>query len=193
MCGGLGINFNSKPKPNIIIVLIESMDMGLKIKEAAQEDIEGLKSFFFRAWREAGPEALGWTGASKERLEHIASHDFLSSLINRDDVRIFLAWKEEDVVGFASNSKVDEDIVELSGIIVLESRTGIGIGSKLLESSIKSAKLDGFNTMVVKTEIFNDRAIQFYRRKGFKIRETTEEEIEGVKVELLILDRAIDK
>lgn len=165
----------------------------MEIREATQGDIESLTSFFFRAWREAGPGALGWTGASEERIEHIGSHDFLSSLMDRDDVRIFLAWEGGFVVGFASSTRVDEDAVELSGIVVLGSRAGKGIGSELLESAIEAAKSDGFSTMFVKTESFNDRAIQFYRRKGFKQKDTMMEEIEGVNVELLVLERAIDK
>jgi len=173
--------------------MMGSMGIDMEIREATQEDIEGLTSFFFSAWIEAGPESLGWTGASEEGMEHIASHDFLSSLIDRDDVRIFLAWEGDDVVGFASNAKVDKDTVELSGIVVLDSRTGKGIGSELLESAIEAAKSDGFSTMIVKTESFNNRAIQFYRRKGFKKKDTRMEEIEGVKVELLVLERAIDK
>ncbi len=165
----------------------------MEIREATKEDIEGLTSFFFRAWKEAGPESIGWTGATEERLKHIASHDFLSFLIDRDDVRIFLAWEGEVVVGFASNTRVDENFVELSGIVVLDSRTGKGIGSKLLESATEAAKSDGFSTMIVKTESFNDRAIQFYIRKGFKKKNTMMEDMEGVNVELLVLERPIDK
>ena len=120
-------------------------------------------------------------------MDQLTSNEFLSSLFGRSDVRIFLAWDGGKVVGFVSNSKVDEEIVELSGIVVLESVTGRGIGSQLLDSSVKVAADDGFSQIVVKTESFNERAIGFYRKKGFEVKGQTVSEVEGVNVILVEL------
>ncbi len=156
-------------------------------REAGQEDVESLIEFLLKAWKEAGPGALGWTGATEETMRHIASHGFLSNLLKRDDTRVFIALNEGQVVGFSSNSRIDDELVELSGIVVLESMTGVGIGGRLLEHSIEAAKDDRYTKMIVKTESFNERAVNFYLRNGFRQEATMEEEVEGSKVELVKL------
>jgi ribosomal protein S18 acetylase RimI-like enzyme len=157
------------------------------VREAGQEDVESLAEFLRKAWKEAGPGALGWTGATEETIQHIASHGFLSNLLERDDTRVFIAVNEGQVVGFSSNSRISDELVELSGIIVLESMTGVGIGGRLLEHSIEAAKGDGYEAMMVKTESFNERAVNFYLRNRFRQEATIEEEVEGSNVELVKL------
>ena len=157
------------------------------VREARKEDVDDLIVFLLEAWREAGPGAHGWTGATEDTVQHLASHGFLSDLLKRDDTRVFIALNDERVVGFSSNRRVSSELVELSGIIVLESMTGIGVGTNLLNHSLDAARVDGYGSMVVKTESFNERAVSFYVRHGF-IRETTmEEEVEGSRVELVKL------
>jgi ribosomal protein S18 acetylase RimI-like enzyme len=163
------------------------MTWKMKVREAEQEDVESLIEFLLKAWREAGPGALGWTGATGETMRHIANHGFLSNLLEREDTRVFIALDERRVVGFSSNRRTSDVSVELSGIVVLESMTGVGIGSRLLEHSIEAAKDDGYTQMMVKTESFNIRAVNFYLRKGFRREATVEEEVEGSKVELVKL------
>lgn len=159
----------------------------MEIRAATADDIEAFKSFIRLAWGEAGPGAPGWTGASDERVEQLTSDEFLSSLFGRADVRVLLAWDDDEIVGFASNRRVDDETVELSGIVVLESMTGRGIGSQLLEAAVKAAVTDGFGKMVVKTESFNERAIGFYESRGFEVKDRTVTEVEGVEVELVEL------
>ena len=159
----------------------------MTVREAEQKDVESLIEFLRRAWKEAGPGALGWTGATEETMRHIASHGFLSNLLDRDDTRVFIALNEGQVVGFSSNRRLGDELVELSGIIVLESITGIGIGGRLLEHSIEAAKGDRYTTMMVKTESFNERAVNFYLRNGFRREATIEENVEGSNVELVKL------
>jgi len=155
-------------------------------REAGQEDVESLIEFLLKAWKEAGPGALGWTGATEENVRHIASHGFLSNLLERDDTRVFIALNDGQVVGFSSN-RAGNELVELSGIVVFESMTGVGIGGRLLEHSIEAAKDDRYTKMIVKTESFNERAVNFYLRNGFRREATIEEEVEGSNVELVKL------
>jgi ribosomal protein S18 acetylase RimI-like enzyme len=159
----------------------------MMVREAEQEDIGSLIEFMHKAWREAGPGALGWTGATDETMRHIASRGFLSNLLGRDDTHVFIALNEGEVVGFSSNRRIGYELVELSGIVVLESMTGVGIGGRLLERSIDAARDDRYTKMTVKTESFNERAINFYLRNGFRREATVEEEVEGSKVELVEL------
>ncbi len=157
------------------------------VKEARQKDVERLIEFLHEAWKEAGPGAHGWTGATDETVQHLASHGFLSDLLKRDDTRVLIALQNERVVGFSSNRRISDELVELSGIIVLESMTGVGVGSRLLNHSLEAARDDGYGSMMVKTESINERAISFYLRHGFTREATMEEDVEGSRVELVKL------
>ena len=123
------------------------------VREAQQRDVERLIEFLREAWREAGPGAHGWTGATEETVQRLASHGFLSDLLGRDDTRGFIALHDERVVGFSSNRRVSDELVELSGIIVLESMTGVGVSNRLLNHSIEAARGSGCEAMMVKTEL----------------------------------------
>ena len=89
------------------------------------------------AWEEAGPGALGWTGASDESMREIASESFLVGLISREGTRVFAAEDGAEIIGFAVARREDRSAVDIAGIIVLESRTPEGAGSALLEAAVR--------------------------------------------------------
>jgi ribosomal protein S18 acetylase RimI-like enzyme len=161
--------------------------MIMKVREAMLGDEANLSSFLKEAWKEAGPRAPGFTGATDKTIEEISSIDFLKKLLVDQKTRIFVAEDEDRIVGFASTKEDGNNYVELSGIIVLESKTGLGVGKQLLEAARSSAALLGVSKMIVKTEVFNDRAIWFYKRMGFTEMDRTTEEVEGILVDLLFL------
>jgi len=166
---------------------------GMEVRQATLSDIEAFRAFILEAWRQAGPDALGWTGASEEAVAKIASREYLTSLFSKPDTRVFLAVTGDRVMGFASNSRVDEETVELSGIVVLDSMIGRGIGSRLLEASVGAALSDGYSRVLVRTETFNDRALAFYKSKGFKAVAQHTISVEGVDVEVVALVLQLDR
>jgi GNAT superfamily N-acetyltransferase len=117
-------------------------------------------------------------------VSEIAGVEFLSSLLRRQGVSVYITVEEGAVVGFCSLSEMGGGSVELSGIVVLESMTGRGIGSGLLRSAREGARAEGHSRMVVRTEAFNERAIEFYRGRGFEVKGSRLEDVRGTKVEL---------
>lgn len=95
------------------------------------------------------------------------------------------------MVGFSGNRRVNDETVELSGIVVLESATGRGMGSLLLESARGAALRDGYRRMLVKTEAFNERALGFYEGKGFVEKGRSTADVEGARVELVELELSL--
>lgn len=162
-----------------------------EVRELGPGDVEAFGGFIRRAWAEAGPGAPGWTGATDENVSRLASAEYVASLIGGEDTRIFLAWDEKEAVGFSCNRRVDDETVELSGIVVLESATGRGVGSQLLRTAKDAALDDGYRRMLVKTEAFNERAIGFYEGKGFEERGRSVTDVEGVRVELVELELSL--
>jgi len=163
------------------------------VSELVSEDIAGLRSFVLEAWRLAGRSALGWTGATDENIEKITSESFLQQFIRNPSIKVFISKKGEKVVGFCATRKMDDRAVELAGIIVRQDQIGKGIGTDLFERARKEATRSGFTTMLVKTEPTNDRALHFYRRKGFAENKQIVEEISGAEVKLAVLKLTLKK
>lgn len=160
----------------------------LPITEAGPADVPAVAEFFWSAWREAGPDAPGWAGASEEVVRDLAGPEALLARIGGPDRRMFLAWEGSRVVGFAAIRRLSDDAVELAGIVVLQSRVGSGIGTPLLEAARASAVHHGHRRMVARTEADNERAIRFYTSRGFRRTGSVTEEIEGTPVDLVELD-----
>lgn len=177
---------------NLFFLLFLSYSMP-SVSELVVSDIPMLKSFIWEAWRLAGPSALGWTGANDENIEEIASETFLQRLIGNPIVKVFISKSEENVVGFCAVRKIDDGLIELAGIIVRQDQLGRGVGTDLFEMARKEAVASGFTAMLVKTEPTNDRALSFYRSKGFVDDNQIVEEISGAKVNLTVLKLNLPK
>jgi len=163
----------------------------MEIREAKPGDESKLSSFLQEAWREAGPGAPGFTGATEETIEEIASIDFLERLLTNPKNKIFVAEDENKFIGFASSRESDDGFIELSGIIVLNSRLGEGVGTRLLNIVRSFASSIGYHKIMVKTEVFNGKAIRFYEKMGFMEADRAIEEINGIQVDLVILSLVI--
>jgi ribosomal protein S18 acetylase RimI-like enzyme len=157
------------------------------VSELAVSDVPQLRSFVLEAWRLAGPSALGWTGANDENIQEIASESFLQGFIGNPNLKVFIGKTGEKVVGFCVVRKINNRSLEIAGIIVRQDQLGKGIGTDLFEIARKEAVKSGYTMMIVKTESNNNRALSFYRSKGFVEDEQVEEEISGTKVSLTVL------
>jgi len=163
----------------------------LAIRAAKPLDVPALKTFFEEAWNEAGPDALGFTGATEEAIHDIASKRSLHSLVARTDRHVVVALKGGRVLGFSALKALGPGVAELSGIVVLESATGKGIGTRLLRKSGMIARKKGYERIIVKTETNNERAINFYKKMGFSETKKVSEDIGKTKVKLLVLEETI--
>ena len=171
--------------------LLATFPLIMEPVKATVADVQKLSTFFLQAWREAGSGALGFTGATEETISEIASEEFLRERLSSPDVTIYIVEDRGRILGFASTRKIDELTLELSGIIVLESATGRGIGTLLIEKAISAARQWGFRKIVVKTEVLNKRAISFYKKMGLAEIDKTTENVEGKAVDAVVLEKAL--
>lgn len=95
------------------------------------------------------------------------------------------------MIGFSSVEEVESSLLELSGIIVMESWTGRGVGGKLLDYVIDFAHVKGYKEIIVKTEKENQRALNFYKGKGFIELKIFTENIECKNVLLVELRKTL--
>lgn len=163
----------------------------LEVRPARPNDVSKLSAFFLEAWRQAGPGALGFAGATDESVSEIASEKFLRSRIASPVTQIVVAESGGRIVGFASVRRLERGDGELSAMVVLESETGKGIGTRLIRKSLESAKRRGCRSLVVKTEESNGRAIRFYKSAGFIEAGKVQEKIGRTKVSLELLAKRL--
>ncbi len=148
---------------------------GISVVEATEADAESIAEFLWRAWEEARPDAPGFAGATEEAIRALTNRESIAKRVGGPNRRMFIAREAEKVVGFSANRAVDDDLVELAGIVVLESMTGRRIGTGLCRIAIETARREGYRRMRVRTEVDNERALGFYKSQGFKpIRSLTE-------------------
>jgi ribosomal protein S18 acetylase RimI-like enzyme len=163
----------------------------ITIHEIAIEEAEELADFIEKAWLEAGSDAMGWTGSNEANIVEIASQRFLSGLLATRNVRIFTALENREIVGFTVTRGINLHEVEIAGIIVLESKTSLGIGGRLLNTAITSVVNEGYDKVIVKTESKNHRARKFYVENGFQFVKTVQENIEGKEIDLAVYQKNV--
>jgi ribosomal protein S18 acetylase RimI-like enzyme len=156
----------------------------LVIRPARPNDVSKLSAFFIDAWKEAGPGALGFAGATDEAIKGIASEEFLRKRLATPTIQMMVAEEERRIIGFSSMRRVEAREAELSAIVVLESAAGKGVGSRLLRKAVDAARKRGFNSVRVKAEVTNERAINFYRKAGFTESGKAVERVGGARVAL---------
>jgi ribosomal protein S18 acetylase RimI-like enzyme len=161
------------------------------VRPARKSDAFALSAFFTRAWKEAGPGALGFTGATDESINAISSEEFLSHRLSSLSVRIVVAELDRTVLGFASIRVIGKREGELSGVVVLESASGRGLGTKLVRRASETAGNLGLERLTVKTEAANQRAIRFYKKSGFTESGRTSEKVGRVRASLMILEKKL--
>ena len=161
--------------------------VALVIRPARPNDVSKLSVFFVEAWKEAGPGALGYAGATDEAIGEIASENFLKKRLATPTIQMTVAEEGRRIIGLSSVKRVGARDAELSGIVVLESATGRGVGSRLLRKALDAARKRGFSSVFVKTEVNNERAINFYKKAGFTESGKTLERVGGTKVALRMM------
>ncbi len=161
------------------------------VRPARPNDARKLSAFMLRAWKEAGPGALGFTGATDEAVREIASEAFLTRRLTSPNTLIVVAEEGNEIMGFSSIRMLDARTAELSGIVVLESATGRGIGTRLLRKSLDGARRRRFHSVIVKTEAANDRAIRFYKKTGFFESSKVLEKVGRTRVSLQLLTKRL--
>ncbi len=158
-----------------------------EVLEPAAADASRLAAFLKRAWSEAGPGALGWTGATDATMDEIASEDFLAALLTNPQTTVLAAEEAGEIIGVAVLRRSQATVDELAGILLLESRTGEGVGRSLLAAALERSRARGTKEIVVRTEAANERALRFYRRSGFVVVDSGPEVVGGTQVNLVTL------
>ena len=72
------------------------------------------------------------------------------------------------VLGCISYRKIAEDTVEMHRLSVDPNCRGLGLGQKLVQELLSTAKQNGFTSMCLETSSSQKSAIKLYERMGFQ-------------------------
>ena len=96
------------------------------------------------------------------------TYDVLQEELNNPNSEYFVAKLENNILGFAGIWKAVDD-VHITDIVVKKSNRQTGIGSKLLEKLIQTAKSQNFNSITLEVNEHNQPAINLYLKYGLKM------------------------
>lgn len=163
----------------------------IETREATRADIDPFARFLRAAWEEAGPDAPGFAGATEEVITELTQPELIRQRIEGVGRRLFVAIESGRIIGFAATRRITTEDIELAGVVVLQSLTGKGIGTRLLHLAATAARISGYQRMRVLTETTNDAARAFYEANGFTLTGTATERVEETEVAVWELWRTL--
>ncbi len=115
----------------------------------------------------------------QEKFDDYVQHGYaiekMKALLKRDDCWCFGFMEKDSLIGFIQCSapsnqslKRGEDCLEVDRLYVDSSRTGEGLGAKLLSYGIDHASFLGKNKVWLRVWCHNPDAVRFYERFDFK-------------------------
>lgn len=89
-------------------------------------------------------------------------------------VRFDQLFLESELVGFSAHGPISEPQTgKLHKLYVLPARHGKGLGLALLQAAEARGAAEGWKSLILQVNRRNDKALAFYRRNGFVVRECT--------------------
>jgi len=112
--------------------------------------------------------------AMKKYLEESFSTEKMLSELNNPDSYFFIAWEENDPVGYlkvnagkAQTEMQDETSLEIERIYVKKSHHGKKVGQILYNQALETARSLKKSYLWLGVWEQNERALNFYRKNGF--------------------------
>ncbi|MCT2563860.1 GNAT family N-acetyltransferase [Chryseobacterium herbae] len=145
------------------------------INTASLEDLETIQNLGRQTFSETFAESNS-EEAMKTYLEESFNTEKVKSELNNPDSHFFIAWEEDNPVGYLKlNSgaaqtelKNDDTSLEIERIYVKKSHHGQKVGQLLYDQALESAQSLGKDYLWLGVWEKNLRALNFYRKNGFE-------------------------
>lgn len=138
----------------------------LSIKRATIDDIPVIRELTFQIWPATYASILS-TEQIAYMLDMMYSKESLTSQFAKGHTFI-LCYQDNEPVGFASWSAVNDGIYRLHKIYLLPQKQGSGIGKYMIRYIVKDVKKNGGNCLELNVNRYNP-AKHFYEKLGFTI------------------------
>ncbi len=145
--------------------------MSFRIESADEKTLNIIRELSLRIWPVAYAHIL-----QREQIDYMLdqmySQTSLKNQLNSEH-KFFVAYYNNQAIGFASLSPVNEHTIKLQKLYVLTEFHGKGFGLKLLDHIVKVAREHGSSKLILNVNRYN-KAIDFYERNGFIKTETVD-------------------
>jgi len=147
----------------------------ISIRKAELKDIASIHNLAWKIFPQTYKDILT-KEQSDYMMEWMYSEENLSKQMTEEGHKYLLAFDGDNMVGYVSYQKQDEDLYHLQKIYVLPDRQGDHLGSVLFKAAISAIKEEhpGLCTMELNVNRYN-KALGFYEHMGMhKVRQVDE-------------------
>jgi ribosomal protein S18 acetylase RimI-like enzyme len=149
----------------------------MHIRPASLEDIEGIQAVGRSAWRDTYAD-LRPDAYIRQALERWWSADYLRAALESKRHVLLVAEEQHQIVAVAESQVLNDKNAMLWKLYVLKARRGQGIGTALIEESIRRLPA-GIEVYHTEYDSKNEPAAAFYASCGFVFDRTEASEFEG--------------
>ena len=161
-------------------------------REATLDDIVSIQRVARASWHKAHGPILG-ENAVEKLLDRWYSRDRLKESIRGEDVIMFVAIDDNQVVGFTQGGPTEDGPADaaVGAIYVLPEYWGKRLGTELLERLFDIFRTDDYDSVWLTVMADNDVARSFYDKHGFDVYEERTVELAGQEVDDVVLIRSL--
>ena len=161
----------------------------ITIEPAAAKEVAEIKQVLSETWKDTYSSFLP-VDVIHEITTLWHSPEGLAAEIENPRVLFSVAKDEQGtIVGLLTAGRPSEDIVSIGRLYVLPGHQRQGIGGKLLDDCV--ARLSGVRTLRLEVEAQNEKGMAFYQKQGFREISRKEEELVGVSLTVVELEKKL--
>lgn len=149
--------------------------MDIQISKATQKDIDGLATMATKAFYKAHKEAIPKDLMEPYLKKSFSKNELINQLSNPSFEYNLLFYKNQ-IAGYSKvifNTENEfikaQNVTKMERLYLDEVFFNLGLGKKLFDFNMKLAKENNQKGIWLFVWIKNERAIQFYKKVGFKI------------------------
>jgi GNAT superfamily N-acetyltransferase len=166
---------SASPKGGEAVTVCPMTSLVIDVRPAREADASGLAEVHAAAWREAYAGII--PALTLERMIARRGAPWWRGMLGR---RMLLVLEVGGAIaGYASvapaSGRGRPGAAELQELYLAPQYQGIGLGARLFTAALKAVKQRGFGRILVRALDANDRAKEFYRRRGGRLVARTEE------------------
>ncbi len=140
----------------------------LVIRTAEAEDINAIGYLAYQIWPSAYKDILNFEQLHYMLQYFYSPESLREQMLKKHHVFLIAETEEEEPIGFASFSKIQQGVFKLHKLYVLPGLQNMNVGRSLLECVLEECALEGGEKLQLNVNR-NNKAISFYEKLGFAI------------------------
>src|SRR4030095_10352997 len=140
----------------------------LVIRTAEAEDINAIGYLAYQIWPTAYKDILNFEQLHYMLQYFYSPESLRDQMLKKGHTFLLAETEDEEPIGFASFSKVQQDVYKLHKLYVLPGLQNMNVGRSLLECVLEECIVEGAKKLQLNVNR-NNKAISFYEKLGFKI------------------------